>query len=984
MPNRSRAIALCALMAACSRGSARPAPRPTGVLPPAGYTAQDLPVVIVGRSFEPTARQQVGGGGGVEVDSAFRAFLGTTELKEVRWESPQRLTAVVPGGFTGGPYDLRVVGPTGEGVAPAAFRASNGSPPDLTVSLAPPTSVELGMQAAVDVYVANSGGLPVETPALQLSADPGLAIVAMPAVPGEIQAGQIEHYVAWIAAVSRGPQQLQLLATGQDGLTGGALAATASAGVEVVSPPALAAQPALAPTTVSAGQSFDLSVGVGNTGDVDAVGLAFAALQVSGQGALATGPAPAPQDVPAGGTRTFQFHVQAASPGLVTLTASATATDPISGLPVTMQVVWTPVLVQAPAQIAATWLQVPGSVAPGQSFTASLAVRNDGQAEARGVVAAPDPPTVQPSSAASVTAGGATVDIGGGGTQVFTWTFTANGPLGSSFRLSAGAAGTDDNSGATVTAASITSAPVAVQNLSASFSVSPFVLRNDAFNLVLQVGNAGSAAVNAVTPSPLSVTGGVSCGSVSPASANLPALTGTVDFTWSCTATTAGPVQFSDTVTGNESGSGAPRSASASTSLTVVDTLAIASDPLGDGTASASVFGFAGSVYVGPNARGAGAVRFQPDGSGRKALSFSFAADTNDVNQASGPYPSLGFTGCATNTLQCGPDNEDGRGFFGAATVSGVPWLVGGGARSGAKLSHVYASTDTGQAIGFSYVYLKTILGPSQRNVTLMTGFGDLLILGLGGKGLMLAAVKPMPSPPGENAVWGTSGFDLTPYNVPGISSGTQVDAALGVGGRLHVFSSGGCARINQPDVTVSNLTWSQCTPAAPAYAAKASLATQKSADLTPADYAFPAVVAYGGRLYAARNTVAGPQLWACAPGADGVCDPADWSLVAPNGSGDAELTQFDDPASNAITLLAATPTHLYVGFDNAGGVRVFRSLVTAPALRSDFERVGPAGLGLSATRIFDAKAIGFSGSQFVYATAGDGASPVQLVRLVD
>src|SRR5439155_10227237 len=123
----------------------------------------------------------------------------------------------------------------------------------------------------------------------------------------------------------------------------------------------------------------------------------------------------------------------------------------------------------------------------------------------------------------------------------------------------------------------------------------------------------------------------------------------------------------------------------------------------------------------------AGAVRLPPAGSGREPVSFTFAADSADQNQATGPYPSLGYAGCATNTLQCGPDNEDGRGFFGAATVSGVPWLVAGGARSGAKLSHVYASTDTGQAIGFSYVYLKTILGPSQRNVTLMTGFGDLL-----------------------------------------------------------------------------------------------------------------------------------------------------------------------------------------------------------------------------------------------------------------
>jgi hypothetical protein len=940
-------------------------------------------VVIVGQTFEPTARQQVGGG--VEVDATFRAFLGGTELKEVRWESLERLTAVVPGGLFGGPYDLRVIGPTGEGAVPAAFRGSSASPPSLTVSLTAPPRVELGTHAGVDLYVGNGGGIPIEGPALQLIADPGLSIVTLPPAPNELQAWQTVYYVAQIAAQARGFQQLELQATGQDGFTGGALAAAASTSVQVVSPPALAAQPAAVPATVSVGQAFDLAVDVTNSGDVDAVGLAFAALQISGPGgAIATGPAPASQDVPAGATRTFHFGARATAAGLVNLAASGTASDPMAGLPVSVQVAWNPVLVQLPAQIAASWVQLPGSVAPGQSFTASLAVTNGGQAPAQGVAVTPDPPSVQPSGAASAAAGGASVQIGGGGTQLFTWTFTASAPLGSSFQLSAGAAGTDENSGASIAAGAVTSPSVVVQNLSASFSVAPFVLRGDGFNLVLHVGNAGAAAVNAVTPSALSVTGGVSCGAVSPPSADLAALTGSAAFTWPCTATAAGPVQLGDSVTGTESGSNAPRSASASANLTVVDTLAIASNPLGDGTASASVFGFAGRVYVGPRTNGAGAVRLQPDGSGREALTFSFASDSTDFNQATGPYPSLGYTGCAINTLQCGPDNEDGRGFLGSATVAGVPWLVAGGARSGAKLSHVYASTDAGAAIGFSYVFLKSVIGPSQRNTTLMTDFGNLLILGLGGKGLMLVALKGMPSPPGEVAVWGATAFDITPYNVPGISTGTQVDAVRGFGGLLHVFNSGGCARINQQDVTVSPLTWTSCTPSAPAYAAKASVATQKSADLTPADYAFPAVVPYGGRLYAARNTIAGPQLWACAPGADGVCDPGDWSFIAPNGSGDAQLTQFDDPASSAISLLAASSTHLYVGFDNAGGVGVFRSALTAPALRSDFERVGPPGLGLSATRIFDAKALVFAGSQSIYATVGDGASPLKLVRFVE
>jgi len=121
----SRTLALCAIAAACARGSTRPAPQPQGVQPSAAYTgAGDLPVVIVGDHFEPTATEEIGCGGAVRVDATFRAFLGTTELKDVRWQGTDRLTAVVPSGLSGGPFDLRVIGPTGEGVAAAAFRGS--------------------------------------------------------------------------------------------------------------------------------------------------------------------------------------------------------------------------------------------------------------------------------------------------------------------------------------------------------------------------------------------------------------------------------------------------------------------------------------------------------------------------------------------------------------------------------------------------------------------------------------------------------------------------------------------------------------------------------------------------------------------------------------------------------------------------------------------------------------------------------------------
>src|SRR5207248_9150216 len=84
----SRAIAACALFAACSRGSSRPAPVPTGVQPSAAYTSADVPLTISGRNFEPVASEQIGQGGGLQVDSTFRAFLGDVELDQVQWQGP--------------------------------------------------------------------------------------------------------------------------------------------------------------------------------------------------------------------------------------------------------------------------------------------------------------------------------------------------------------------------------------------------------------------------------------------------------------------------------------------------------------------------------------------------------------------------------------------------------------------------------------------------------------------------------------------------------------------------------------------------------------------------------------------------------------------------------------------------------------------------------------------------------------------------------
>jgi hypothetical protein len=125
------------------------------------------------------------------------------------------------------------------------------------------------------------------------------------------------------------------------------------------------------------------------------------------------------------------------------------------------------------------------------------------------------------------------------------------------------------------------------------------------------------------------------------------------------------------------------------------------------------------------------------------------------------------------------------------------------------------------------------------------------------------------------------------------------------------------------------------------------------------------------------------------------VCDRTDWRLVAADGN----RTLFGNPGATAATLLLATPTHLYVGFDDAAtGVHLFRTGFPAPTAPSDFsgkdgclagnagcEGIGGDGFGVGAalSRIFDAKAIALGDGSFeVVLATGNGTDPVRVVRI--
>jgi hypothetical protein len=195
---------------------------------------------------------------------------------------------------------------------------------------------------------------------------------------------------------------------------------------------------------------------------------------------------------------------------------------------------------------------------------------------------------------------------------------------------------------------------------------------------------------------------------------------------------------------------------------------------------------------------------------------------------------------------------------------------------------------------------------------------------------------------------------------------------------------------------------WAACTPSAPAWAAKASVTTLFTSGLEPRARAVPALVPWQGRLLAVRNTQDGPQLWSCNPAASGdpaACDPGDWSLVAQNLSGDAQLSQLGDAGNTRATLLVATGAWLYLGFDNGAGVQLYRTAAATPVNASDFQGqggcaagtagcqgLGGNGLGDAArsTRFQDGKALSPPGAAGLYFTTGNGSDPARLHRILD
>jgi len=610
--------------------------------------------------------------------------------------------------------------------------------------------------------------------------------------------------------------------------------------------------------------------------------------------------------------------------------------------------------------------------------------------------------------------------------------------------LQAAATGSEAGGGSPVTAppAAETIAVQARAALSARLTIPGVVAAGGRFPVSLTVTNDGEAAVSAVRPVVLEAGPGAATfdcpeGPV-PGAWDLPGR-GQATFTWACRPTAAGALRLHVRAEGSDVNGAGLVWAEADSDLAeqAVEATAVVTDPFGDGTAVAALAVRGGRLLVGPGQDGATFWRLDPTSGASERLGVELAVD-DGASQAgnagwrgSPPARTFGAVGCSPNSLACGPDNEDGRGALAAGSFSGAEWLLYAGA-SNVKARYAYLSAGEASPLRFRAVDLDAILPATSVAATALAfapsaTAGDRVYLAftdkIDKKSPHLVALSTAPTADVLDAAAPGDAVDLGVFTAPGIGGDAgllsnpdpqpRVEALAWFRDRLYLATGSAILRsaVTVPGPYASGSgDWAPATPVTTSWLLRRGLTARASAGLTPADRAVPAMAQFGACgdgpcLFAARNVEGAgglvlPQLHRCDPsrsGAPDACDVGDWSLAAGNGGGrDPTLTQLDDASNGPVTLLLATPAHLYLGFDNATtGLQIWRTSGPTGG-PSDFTGHGgcaagsPGCVGLgghgfgdpTVTRILDARAVTSGGTTTLYVLAGDAAGPVRLFAL--
>src|SRR5205085_10103924 len=344
-------------------------------------------------------------------------------------------------------------------------------PAQLSVtSLSAPAVVTRGQQCTVTMTVTNGGeaaALAVAPPQPSIAAGGGAHASTSSAPPSVAIAGGTSASFSWTYVedgTNSGTLQFSGGTGGVDANSGYAVAAAAaSSGTVAVQDPAQLVITAFTlPGALTRGQAFTVSMTLRNTGATAindvlpspsppsfiAAGGAHASVQLPLPGAVA-------QIAPgASATLAYTFVEDGTASGSLIFSGAACGTDDVNAQLSCSNPASTPVAaVQSPPALALTAFQIPVSLSRGQTFAATLDVKNDGEATASGVL--PDPPAYSGTAAhATIVSAPAAAVIPGGGSARFSWTLVEDGTSSGTLALTSRATGIDAN-----TAAAVASAP---------------------------------------------------------------------------------------------------------------------------------------------------------------------------------------------------------------------------------------------------------------------------------------------------------------------------------------------------------------------------------------------------------------------------------------------------------------------------------------------------------------------------------------------
>jgi hypothetical protein len=429
-----------------------------------------------------------------------------------------------------------------------------------------PGTVSQGQNFTVSVTVTNTGearanNVSVEVPRCWGAGSASVFSGPVPAMPlAQLNAGAAVTFTWTMTAMSPGGIGWSSTASGTDANSGSLVSETSVCSSTLYSvqlPAALSAAAAAYVSPLCSGANTLVTMTVSNTGGAPAMGVTAPAVYVRGGTGLTlvSGPTPSfPQPIPAAGHLTFTWTFGGGTTGVTNLSTTFTGTDGNGGWAVTSGPVATAnVTVVSPGSLVSS-ATIPAHVSTGQVFQVSFTVTNTGGAPVTSLA----PAMLAGSGGVSVSllsGPGSAAGINPGSSTTFIWTYRGAASGVPYFTMSAQGTTCTNNTVLAIQSA-VSNTVETAAHLVESLAMYPgTVTVGQQFLVTATITNTGQAAANSVSAGPpVAWAGGNGTVSAGPYPAMPVAMAGgsSLTFTWTLTASVAGPVRWCATATGTD------------------------------------------------------------------------------------------------------------------------------------------------------------------------------------------------------------------------------------------------------------------------------------------------------------------------------------------------------------------------------------------------------------------------------------------------